>query len=382
MRITDVQTLLTGTRWRNFLFVKVSTDEGITGVGEATLEGKEKAVEAAIHQLKRRNVVGANPFNIEEIWMRMYRNEFWHGGPVLLTAMSGIEIACWDIVGKALGQPVYNLLGGRCRDKVLTYANGWYGGERTPENFARRAKKVIEKGYKALKFDPFGSAGREMSRQEKVKSIDIVAAVRDAVGPDIEIFIEVHGRFSPMTAIEIAKELEPYRPGWYEEPVPPDNHDAMALVAHKINIPVATGERLYTRYGFRRLFELQAAHIIQPDILHTGGILETKKIAAMADTYYMTVAPHNPNGPISTAVAVQIDACLTNFYIQECLDDFDVPWKSQLVKGALEIKDGYITIPDRPGIGVELNEEVIKEHPYLEDAFFNMWGEGWEKDFA
>jgi galactonate dehydratase len=382
MRITDVQTFLTGTRWRNFLFVKVSTDEGITGVGEATLEGKEKAVEAAIHQLKRRSVVGANPFNIEEIWMRMYRNEFWHGGPVLLTAMSGIEIACWDIIGKALGQPVYNLLGGRCRDKVLTYANGWYGGERTPENFAQRAKKVIEKGYKALKFDPFGSAGREMSRQEKVKSIDIVAAVRDAVGPDIEIFIEVHGRFSPMTAIEIAKELEPYRPGWYEEPVPPDNHDAMALVAHKINIPVATGERLYTRYGFRRLFELQAASIIQPDILHTGGILETKKIAAMADTYYMTVAPHNPNGPISTAVAVQIDACLTNFYIQECLDDFDVPWKSQLVKGALEIKDGYITIPDRPGIGVELNEEVIREHPHLEDAFFNMWGEGWEKDFA
>lgn len=381
MKITDVQTFLVGTKWRNFLFVKISTDEGIVGVGEATLEGKEKVVESAIHELKRRNVLGANPFNIEHMWMSMYRNEFWHGGPVLLTAMSGIEIACWDIVGKALGQPIYNLLGGRCRDKIPTYANGWYSGERTPEHFARCAKEVIQKGYRALKFDPFGMAGREMSRQEKVKSLDLVAAVREAVGPDVEIFIEVHGRFSPMTAIEIARELEPYRPGWYEEPVPPDNHDAMALVARKINIPVATGERLYTRYGFRRLFELQAANIIQPDILHTGGILETKKIAAMADTYYMAVAPHNPNGPISTAVAVQLDACLTNFYIQECLDDFDVPWRNQLIQGALEIVNGYITVPDKPGLGVELNEEVLQEHPYVEGAFFNMWSEGWEKEF-
>lgn len=380
MRITDIETFLVGTGWRNWLFVKVSTDEGITGVGEASVGGQEKAVEAVIHELKRRHVVGSSPFNIEDMWMRMYRSE-WYGGSVLLSAMAGIEIACWDIVGKALGQPVYNLLGGRCRDKLRTYANGWYTGTRTPENFARLAKKVTEKGYQGLKFDPFGSAGREMSRSEKIRSIDLVAAVRDAVGPDVEIFIEVHGRFSPKTAIEVARELEPYRPGWFEEPIPPDNDEAMALVARSVNIPIATGERLYTRHNCRRLFELQAASIIQTDILHTGGILETKKIAAMADAYHMTMAPHNAMGPVSTAAAVQLDACITNFYIQECFDDFDVPWRNQVVKGVPEVKNGFITIPDKPGLGIELDEEAIKEHPYIEDAFFDMWGDGWENEF-
>ncbi|MGH8210563.1 MAG: galactonate dehydratase [Steroidobacteraceae bacterium] len=380
MKITNVETFLVGTKWRNWLFVKLSTDEGIVGVGEASLGGMEKAVESAIHEFKRRIVLGSSPFDIENMWRRVYRDE-WYGGPVHLAALSGIEIACWDVIGKALGQPVYNLLGGRCRDKLRVYANGWYVGERTPENYGRQARKVVEKGYTALKFDPFGTAGREMSREAKIKSIDLVAAVRDAVGPDVEIFIEVHGRFSPMTAIEIGRALEPYRPGWYEEPIAPDNDEAMALVARSVNIPIATGERLYTRFAYRRLFELQAASIIQPDILHTGGILETKKIAAMADTYHMTVAPHNAMGPVSTAVAVQVDACLPNFYIQECFDEFDVPWRNELVKGVPEIKNGYITIPDRPGLGIELDEEAIKAHPYVEDAFFNMWDDGWEKEF-
>lgn len=381
LRITHVETFVVGTKWRNLLFLQVHTDQGLVGVGEATLEWKERAVEALIQEFDKRYLRGADPFQIESLWLRMYRDEFWRGGPVVTTAISGIEIALWDLKGKALGVPVYQLLGGPVRERVWAYANGWYVGERTPEAFAAGARGVVERGYTALKFDPFGSADREVPRQEKLRSIAIVEAVRDAVGPDVEVLIECHGRFSPATAIEFARELERFRPFWYEEPLPPENVDALARVASQVRIPIATGERIYTKYQWWEVLRRGCVDIIQPDILHCGGILEAKKIAAMADACYLAAAPHNPVGPIGTAVAVQLAACTSNHLIQESFDDFDMPWRKELVRGALSVEGGTFLVPDRPGIGVELNLEAIREHPPVEGAFLPMWETEWEKRF-
>ena len=223
MKITAVEPVVLGTSWRNLIFLKVKTDEGLVGIGEATLQNREEGVLGYLQGAVRRHVLGSDPFNIEDLWLRMYRNDFWRAGVIATTVMSGIEIACWDIIGKALGQPVWRLLGGRCHDRVKAYANAWYTVERKPEEFARRVQVVLDKGYRALKVDPFGPGALELSREEKVRSVELIAAIREAIGPEVEIFVEMHGRFSAATAIELARLLEPYRPGWIEEPCPPED---------------------------------------------------------------------------------------------------------------------------------------------------------------
>ncbi|MCI0338724.1 MAG: mandelate racemase/muconate lactonizing enzyme family protein [Acidobacteria bacterium] len=378
MKIKDVKPFVLGTSWRNIIFIKVYTDEGITGIGEATIQNREEGVLGFLDGAVRRHVIGSDPFNIEDLWLRMYRNDFWRGGVIATTVMSAVEIACWDIVGKTVGQPVYKLLGGRCREKIKAYANGWYKAERTPEQFAELAKTVIARGYRALKVDPFGDGSYELERAEKLRSIALVEAIRDAVGPDVDIYIEGHGRFSPATAIDLAIDLEKFKPGWFEEPIPPEDMLSLAYVRSKINIPVATGERYFTHYEFSKLFEMRAADIIQPDIIHAGGLLELKKIAAMADAHFTVMAPHNSNGPVCTAASVHFAACTTNFKIQECFDDFSEPWVKEAVPGVPEVKDGYFDLPDRPGLGIELNEDLINEHPYR-PGFMNIWEKGWQK---
>src|SRR5437667_5616151 len=320
MRIISVKPFVLGTRWRDLIFVKVYTDEGVTGIGEATVQNREEGVLGFLEGASRRHVVGSDPFDIEDLWLRMYRNDFWRGGVIANTVMSAIEIACWDIVGKTVGQPVYKLLGGKCREKIKAYANAWYTTERTPEQFAEAAKKVVAKGYKALKVDPFGTGAYELERADKIGALQLIEAIRDAVGPDVDIFIEGHGRFSQATAIELGSSLEQFNPCWFEEPIPPEDIPGLAYVRSKINIPVATGERCFTHYEYRQIFEHRAADIIQADIIHAGGILEMKKIAAMADAQYTVMAPHNSNGPVSTAASVHFDACTTNFKIQECFE--------------------------------------------------------------
>ena len=378
MKITDVITLVMGTSWRNLTFVKVETDEGLTGISEVRMNNRTDALVAYIDGAKRRHVIGSDPFNTEDLYQRMFRDDYGRAGEIVATGISVIEIACWDIIGKALNQPVYRLLGGACRDKIKAYANGWYRVERTPEEFHAAAKKVIEKGYKALKFDPFGAGYYELSYKEKLKSISLVESVRDAVGPDVEILVEMHGRFSPYTAIEIAAELEQYKPSWVEEPVPPDNIAALAKASDSINLPVATGERLHNKYEYRELINLQAADILQPDITQTGGFLETKKIAAMGDMCYMTVAPHNVGGPVSTATALHFAACTTNFKIQEHFNDFSEAWVKEAATGCPEVIDGYFSLPNGPGLGMELNEDLIAQHPYREGSF-NLWEDDWHK---
>ena len=378
MKITDVKTLVMGTSWRNLTFVKVETDEGLTGVSEVRMNNRTDALLAYLDGAKRRHIIGCNPFNTEDIYQRMFRNDYGRAGEIVATGISVVEIACWDIIGKVLNQPVYRLLGGVCHDKMKAYANGWYKVERTPEEFHAAAKKVLEKGYKALKFDPFGAGYYELSYEEKLKSISLVEAVRDSVGPEVEILVEMHGRFSPATAIEISRELEQFKPSWVEEPVPPDNIAALVKASEKINIPIATGERFHNKFEYRELINTQAADILQPDITQTGGLLETKKIAAIGDMCYMLLAPHNVGGPVSTATSLHFAASTPNFKIQEHFNDFSEAWVKEAAAGCPEVIDGYFSLPNGPGLGMTLNEDLIAEHPYREGTF-NLWEDDWHQ---
>lgn len=380
VKIVDVVTLPMSTPWRDLTFVKVITDEGLVGYGECRLPNRTRDLLAYLEGAKQRHIIGYDPFDIEALVGRMFRDDFVRAGVVASCGIGSVEIACWDIIGKAVGQPVHKLLGGAVRPRIKAYANGWYTVERRPDDFHAAARRVVERGYRGLKLDPFGAGWYEMERAERVRSIDIVAAVRDAVGPECEILIEMHGRFSPHEAIRISRELEPFEPGWVEEPVPPDNLKALKKAAEGIRLPVATGERLENKWCFRELFELQACDIIQPDITNACGILEGKKIAAMAEVCYMLVAPHNVGGPVSTAAALHLDATLPNFKIQEYFNDFVDAWVKETAIGLPEVDptDGCFSLPEGPGLGLELNEEVIAEHPF-EERFFNLWDEDWHR---
>ena len=380
MKITDVETFVVGTDWRNLTIVRLHTDEGLTGLGEARMVNHTDALVGYLREAGPRHVVGHNPFRIEELVKKMGRDDFSRAGEVMSSGIAAFETACWDIIGKALDQPVYNLLGGAVRERIKAYANGWYRVEREPEEFHAAAKKVVERGYKALKLDPFGPGHYELERSEKLRAVALVEAVRDAIGPEPEIMLEMHGRFSPATAIEMARMMEPYGLGWVEEPVPPVNLKALKKASEGIpsGVPVATGERIHQRGEYRELFELQAADVIQPDISHIGGLLETKKLAAWADVYYVTIAPHNVGGQINTAAALHLAACTTNFKIQEYFNDFADPWVRETAPGLPGVVDGYFALPGGPGLGVELDEAVIEAHP-KQDVHFNLFAEGWER---
>ncbi len=384
MKISKVTPMVLGTEWRNLTIVKVETDDGLVGVGECRALNRTDGVLGYLSEAAPRYILGEDPFNVEALVARMFREDFGRAGEITQTVTALLEVACWDIIGKALDQPVYKLLGGAVRYQIKGYANGWYTGERTPDEFHAAAKKVLDKGYRALKFDPFGAGFYEMERAEKNYVISLVEAVRDAVGPDVEILIEMHGRFNPVTAVEFARELAPFKPSWLEEPVPPENIAAQKKAADAIaplGIPVATGERLHTMYEYRELFELQACDIIQPDITHFGGILNTKKLAAWAEAYYMLIAPHNVGGPISTAAALHLAACTPNFKIQEHFNDFAEAYVKKAAPGNPEIEDGYFALPTGPGLGVTLDEDVVEANPRRR-VHFNLFAEDWHRRSA
>jgi len=367
VRLADFKTFLVHDGYRTFVFLKLYTDDGLTGVGEGSTEWNELAVEAAIRQMCGR-LRGADPFQTEALWEQLYRDSYWRNDLIINSAISAIDQACWDLKGKKLGVPVHVLLGGLRRERLRAYANAWYWGCTTPDDFARAAKQVVAEGFTALKWDPFGAADMTLSAAAMRAATDNVAAVRAAVGPDVDLCIEVHGRLAPAWAIEMARRLKPFDPFFYEEPVPPENFDALATVARAIEIPVATGERLTTKFLFRELLVRQAADIIQPDLCHAGGLTEVKKIAAMAEASYVRVAPHNATGPIGTAAAVQLDACIPNFLIQEYFVT-QASWIDEVVSGAPRAVRGEIVVPDRPGLGVELDEAAALAHPFKE-----AWG--------
>lgn len=362
MKIIDVKPFVVDCFRTNWVFVKIYTDEGITGVGEGTLEYKEKAFLGALEHIKE-YLLGKNPFQIEEHFHKIYRDAYWRGGPVLMSALSAVEMALWDILGKSLGVPVYQLMGGKVHDKVRIYVNGWFAGAKEPEEFAEKAKIAVQRGVTAMKWDPFGKSYLEISNAELDKALRNVAAVREAVGNQVDLLIEGHGRFNIPTGIKIAKELEQFKPMFFEEPVPPDNLDALKAVREKSPVAISAGERLYTRWDYKPLFDKMPCDYIQPDISHAGGIMELKKIAAEAECRYLPFAPHNPSGPVANAATLQLAASCPNFCILEIMYS-DVPWRKDVTDEALEYQDGYITIPDKPGLGIEIDEEACNEHPY------------------
>ncbi len=385
MKITGLKTYILGSSWRNLILLKLETDEpGLYGIGEATVQWGDEGMLGYLVSLEKRYLLGQDPRDIEALWERVYRNEYWRQDFFVCSALGGVEMACWDILGKSLGVPVWRLLGGKCRDRVRAYANGWYQVERTPQAIAARAKEVAAMGYTGFKIDPFGAGSYEMDEPEKARSVAIIEAVRESVGPDMEIFIEMHGRFATHTAIEMCRRLAPYRPGWFEEPVPPENHQALLEVRRAVaplGIPVAAGERLYTRYRYLDVLRDRAVDIIQPDVVHAGGLLETKKIAAMAEAHYIPVAPHNACSPVGTMASLHLAVSTPNFKIQETFDDMVEDHVRDAIIGRPEIVDGHFALPEKPGLGVELNEEVIAAHPPLE-GYMDFWREGWEKRFS
>lgn len=377
MKITDVKTYLVGNPWKNWLFVRVETDEGIHGIGEGTLGHFPQTVATAIQENKSM-LIGRDVFQIESMIARWTRDIFADGAQIKMCAISGVEIACWDIIGKALGQPIYNLLGGRCRESIRAYANGWYRCPRTPAAFAETAKKVVNLGYTAMKFDPFGVAWRRPDRADEDLAIDIVAAVRDTVGRHVDLAVEAHARFDTSAAIQIGKRLEPLYPAWYEDPVHHKNHRALIEVARHINIPVGTGESLTNKRQFVDLLNENAIDVVTVEPLHIGGILGTRKIANLADAYQGMIVPHCAQGPICTLACLQISACTPNLYMQEHFDEFNVPWEKDLVTWMPKLVDGHLEIPTAPGLGADLNLEVVEAHPYHIGNDMWLWNKDWQ----
>ena len=366
MKVTAVKTFLVHPGLsKNWLFVKVETDEGLHGWGEAyTQNDRDRAIELYVQELGR-YLVGRNPFNIKHFTFMAYTDFANKRGAMdLYCAISALEHALWDIAGKAAGQPVYNLLGGACRDRIRVYANGWGGGG-TTEQLAEQAAKVVKMGFTALQFDPFPGPWRTIiDRRTEQAAVDRVRAVREAVGPDVEILVEVHRRLSPLHAIRVARLLEPYDPFWYEEPVSARDLDGLAEAKRGIRIPVVTGEELYTKAEFREVFERRAADILNPDVCNCGGILELREIAAMAEPYHVAISPHNYNSTtVGLAATLHATAGMPNFLITEYFVNFTA-LGDELSVEPFRVENSAIPLPTKPGLGIELDEAALAKYPY------------------
>jgi galactonate dehydratase len=354
MKITDIKTFVMHGVRRNWVFCKVETDEGIHGWGEGTLERHELAVEQGIHHLAKR-LEGTDPTQIEKAWQVMYRHGFWRGGVVMGSAMAAIDIALWDITGKVYGQPVYKLMGGAVRDRVRAY---------THAADLRGGQDAVDQGFTAFKTGGW-IVGQESFYEKDVAEAlrEKIRGMREGLGPDIDIMIDNHGRARPSLAIRQIDAIEDFNLLFFEEPVPPENFDALDQVrSAKHRTDLATGERLFFRWGYRELLARRLVDVIQPDIAHTGGISEIRRIASMADTEFIKFAPHNPNGPIAAAASVHVCATVPNFLILETARD--MPWHDQIQTNPLKIKDGYFELPTEPGLGTDLDEKVIKSRLY------------------
>lgn len=344
LKITKLETFLVQPRW---LFLKVHTNAGLVGLGEPVVEGRAETVATAVKEIEP-YLIGKDPRQVVHHWQAIYRHAFYRGGPVLTSALSGIDMALWDVKGKALGVPVYELLGGPTRTKVRVYAHA---------NTPAALKRGLEAGFTAFKAGPTfrRRSPRYIETPAQVGfAVDQFAALRKEAGPDIDIAIDFHGKISPATAKLLIKGLEPHQPMFIEEPINCQDHDLMAEIARGTHLPIATGERVFTKWGFREVLEKRAATILQPDLCHAGGITEVRLIAGMAEAYYATIAPHNPLGPISLAAGIQLAASIPNFLCQE---------QSSLGDGYLKrpfvVKDGFIDLPTGPGLGIELDENAL-----------------------
>ena len=349
MKITHFELLHVRPRW---LFLKVHTDVGIIGLGEPTLEGRARTVAEAVREYERM-LIGQDPRRIEHLWQRMYRQTFYRGGPVLCSAISGIEQAMWDILGKSLGVPVYQLLGGAVRDRIRIY--GWTRGGQTGDYIENFIHHLEARQFTAYKFAPIDACRMIESPAAMQRAVDRVAEARRIVGDEIDLAVDLHGRCTPALSRRLARKLEPFDLLFIEEPVLPGDTAALAALSAACSTPIATGERLFTRWQFQELIERQAAAVLQPDLSHVGGIFETRKIAAAAEARNIAIAPHCPLGPIALAASLQVDATTPNFLIQE-----HVTLGAEYLKQPFIVNDGYIDLPTGPGLGIELDDEKVK----------------------
>ncbi|TVY06540.1 galactonate dehydratase [Paenibacillus cremeus] len=371
MKITKMELVHVKPRYS---FLKVYTDEGIVGLGEACLEGRAQVVEMAIKDFEYL-LIGQDPRRIEHLWNLMYRATFYRAGAILCSAISAIDQALWDILGKSLNVPVHQLLGGAVRDKIRVYKHvntnehiRDFDNEIDTENYLNLAKKAVQEGYTMIKTALPGPAHIVESKSFIDRQVKRVALLREAIGPDVDFGIDFHGRVSPALAIQLIKEFEPFKPMFIEEPCLPENVDTMVTIARSTTIPIATGERLFTRWGFREVLEKQAAAILQPDLAHCGGISEAKKIAAMGEVYYTGFAPHNPLGPVNLAASIHLSATVPSFVAQE-----QITLGEGLIKQPYQLNNGYIDLPSAPGLGIELDEETISGQRYAGDWKLPYW---------
>lgn len=368
MKIAGMQVFVVDADWRDWIVVKIITDDGITGVGEATLPSQERAVVAALQDIKS-YLLGKNPLQIENHWRNLYQSSFFRG-VVFLAALGGVEMALWDIFGKALNVPIYTLLGGPCRNRMRCYTH--ISEETSGHSIEQRveeARAAVAEGWTALKWDPLpADFFLTLSPAQMRYVVRQIQAVREAVGDDVELLIECHGRLDATTAIHLAREIAPLHPLFLEEPTPPESLDALAHVAAHTPIPLAVGERVFTAAAFWEILDRQLVSYIQPDIIFVGGLLTCKKIAALAEARFVGVAPHNPHGPVCTAATLHLIANLPNFSIQEMpADDYlwSATWRDEFLVDPepVRVRQGYLQLPIAPGLGIELNEAAIARHP-------------------
>jgi galactonate dehydratase len=380
MKITMIETFAVGAVWKNWLFVKVHTDAGIHGIGEGTLNGFIATTEAAVHELEHL-AIGQDPRRIGRLSKRLLDSVSLDGGHVHRTVIAAIEVACWDILGKSLGAPIHQLLGGRVRDSVLGYANGWYRTERTPEHFLAAAQGVLAKGFKALKLDPFGTAQGFISRDELEMSYAICRTLRDNLPKDTAILIDVHARFTEIAALQAAERFADLEIYWWEEPTSRDRQETVHEVARRSPIPVATGEMYDTVGQFYSLAAGGGVNIFQPEPMSLGGIGPSLQVANLALAHGSYIAPHQSGGPVATAVCLQLAAAVPNFLIQEHFDAFNDSWTRDLVTWhpTVDATNGHLSLPDGPGLGIDLDVEAIKQHPYDPHAYLNTSAKGWER---
>jgi len=372
--------IVVGAPWRELTIIQVTTDEGITGLGEVRMVNKTETLVAAIHELGNRYLIGMDPFDLNKLAWNIQFAEYGIPGEVGQSALAAFDIALWDIIGKKTNQPVWKLLGGKFRDKVPAYANGWYQGDRDPKIIGELAKKVKARGYKGLKIDPFGAASAELSNEERRRSVSVLEAVREAVGEDFNIFLEMHGRFTASAAMLVAKDVEHINPGWLEEPVLPMDIHGMKTLRKNTHLPIATGERIHHSQELIPFLEEGVIDIVQIDLTHHAGITGMQKLMGWTDAYNVVLAPHNVCGPIGTAAALHFSIAAPNLKVLEHFNDFADPWVSEIVTGApyVDPADGCFELPTKPGLGVELNREVCEAHPRTFGRL-DLFSEGWER---
>jgi galactonate dehydratase len=376
VKIARIETFTYWIEWCNWLFVKITTDDGLHGWGEGSLHGSIPAVDAAIHELGD-SLIGKDPSGVERHWQSLYHAWRWRGGPILTTAIGAIDIALWDLEGKRLGVPVYRLLGGPYRDRLPVYASHWLNGVTTAEGAFDGAREAVSRGFRGFKWTAFDSQKlRENEAREIAHKASLMAAAREGAGQDTEIYVECAERLSPRSAEIAARAFAPYRPGWFEEPIPFENPAAMIRLRQTLPVPIATGERLLTRWDYRELLHEGGCHVAQPDVMHCAGLTECRRIASLADMHYIPVAPHNPGGPICNLASMHLAAAIPNFLVLEQMED-ERPLRDALCTDPVRFEDGCFVLPDAPGLGTDLNLEALADRGFRPQAVTGTSESSW-----